>query len=240
MHERLLESRTTEEHRKLGRLELLRLLEPFQAIEDNVYTASQWPERTRCSLIRPDSVSDNPWCEVCSQDSCRCIETLFKAEFTAAPCGIKGRGLLAGVPGRGTLVFKKGDALGRLVGELLPPKSHFDGWAFDLDSDDGGTQVAQIYSRNKGNLFRLVDHDCGSCRSATVECQRISGIYAPIFYAARDLMDGDEITVFWGHNYLQGRQCFCNSCQERLVCHLSTVTLSVASAVTCLFPLTSG
>lgn len=208
--EQLWESRTKEELRTLDTKGLLRLMEPFQAIEENLYTTLHWRTRRGAPSIRPDYISDD--CELCSEASCRCIATLDTSEFTVRQCGLKGRGLLAGVPGRGTLVFKKGDRLGRLVGELVPPKTYSDGWGLDLYN--GGVQIAQIYPRNRGNLFRLVNHDCGNSFSAKVVCEIISGLLVPVFYAVRDIWDGDEITVKWSQDYRQGKECFCHSCHR--------------------------
>jgi hypothetical protein len=69
-------------------------------------------------------------------------------------------------------------------------------WGLDLvrcDIKPKSPTVAQIYCRDKGNVFRLVNHACGNSASAVVQFERITGIFAPIFYARRDIKDGDEI-----------------------------------------------
>lgn len=208
--EYLWESRTGEELSKLRQPDLLRLLKPFETIQENVIPASDTHSPTKKSGLA--SVLRGAGCDICSATSCDCITQIFKSDFTPAVCGRKGRGLLAGRPGRGTVVFQKGDALGRLLGDIVPPGTYSDGWGFDVPSDFDGVPAVQIYPRDRGNIFRLVNHECGRNATAFVVCQTISGIYGPVFYAAKDLVDGDEITVNWGKNYLQGRQCFCTSC----------------------------
>lgn len=212
--EHLWESRTAEELSQLDIKGLMRLLAPFQPIEDNISQTPRWPKPVGWPWawpLKPDCVLDDVQCEVCSQNSCNCITTRFKSEFTEGRCGKKGRGLLAGA------VFKKGEILGRLVGELVAPNTHADGWAFNLMRSDisstGPPYAAQIYCRDKGNVFRLVNHACGDSASAYVQCERISGIYAPIFYARRDLKGGDEITVDWGEKYLERKDCWCDRCR---------------------------
>jgi SET domain-containing protein len=83
-----------------------------------------------------------------------------------------------------------------------------------LDLYNGGVQIAQIYPRNRGNLFRLVNHDCGNSFSAKVVCEIISGLLVPVFYAVRDIWDGEEITVKWSQDYRQGKECSCHSCHR--------------------------
>jgi hypothetical protein len=218
--EHLWESRTTEELCRLDVNRLMQLLVPFEPIEDNISKTPDWrrPEGWDYEWpIQPDRVMDDTECEFCNDRSCDCITTYFKSDITVGACGKKGRGLLAGVPGRGTVVFKKGEPLGRLVGELVAPGTYANGWAFNLlrsDISPARPYVAQIYSREKGNAFRLVNHACRDSASAHVQCETISGIYAPIFYARRDLNDGDEITVDWGEGYLEGEDCFCDSCES--------------------------
>lgn len=131
-----------------------------------------------------------------------------------APCGKKGEGLLAGVRGRGRIVFKKGQKLGRLVGDFVAPKTRIHGYGFELQRKDldGNPVVAQIYTGARGNEFGKVNHACGDFASATVQCLRVSGRYETLFYARRDICDGEEITVDWGPGHLQGKECLCVGC----------------------------
>lgn len=210
------ESRTAKELSKLTRQSLIDLLEPVQFIDENMGATPDWPKPLHWPWnwpVLPDR--DEGQCDLCGEMSCRCITSCFPSDFTPLACGRKGRGLFAGVPGRGTTVYKKGDALGQLVGEIVRPGTYKNGWALELRRSDieGEPYVGQIYCRDKGNLFRLVNHACGDSASATVRPARITQRFRMVFYARRDLKDGDEITVDWGEDFLQG-DCLCDACKK--------------------------
>lgn len=82
--------------------ELMELLVP---VRPDWTKPAKWPWKWP---VRPDLVTDGQHCELCSKDSCNCITTQFRWDFTVAECGKKGKGLVvARVPGRDTIVFKK-------------------------------------------------------------------------------------------------------------------------------------
>jgi hypothetical protein len=152
----------------------MELVAPFQLVEDYISYTPDWPKPVGWPWdwpIQPDCILDDPQCKFCSTNSYTCIRTRFKSDFTETKTDRKGRGLLAGKPGRGTVVFEKGQPLGRLVGELVAPGTYTNSWGFDLVRSDIMPKrpiVAQIYPRDRGNVFRLVNHACKKYASAEV------------------------------------------------------------------------
>lgn len=130
----------------------------------------------------------------------------------------KGRGLRAVASTAGACAYKKGQQIDKLTGELVPLGSKFkDGWSLVLKRPilDDEHAVCQIYCGNKGNLARLVNSACQTwATSAVVKFQQVSGRIRVILSAKRDILDGEEITAYYGRDFMKKGQCRCDACLQ--------------------------
>ena len=113
--------------------------------------------------------------------------------------GKKGRGLQAVAKRAGTVAYMKGEVLGVLTGEILPPGTYDnDPWTLDFVRSGLPDEpvVCQIRSADMGSRFGLPNAVVNPC--ARLQPRRRSDKYVTAVVPLRDIMDGEEITVSYG------------------------------------------
>lgn len=192
-HLRRFETRTQDELSSLSLEVLITLLAPCPDMDESTCTfpdlgwprPEDWPEAWPWPT-RPDYLPPNTQCDVCSFGNCQCIKTCFPPEPDVQVCGAKGLGLVARIG------YEKSTRIGQLVGHIGRPNQYADGWAFDFRRSDLDCEpdVGQIYCRDEGNCFKLLNHSCGQAANAGVRIERISGKARVVIFALRKILQG--------------------------------------------------
>ncbi|KAI1382525.1 uncharacterized protein F4822DRAFT_194136 [Hypoxylon trugodes] len=190
---------------------LQNLLRPFRVVEENIHLPSQSLPR-KASIRRPDSIpSIERQCDLCDHCTverlCHCISTCFASEPEIADCGALGRGLKAVGP---DTVYPKDTRIGQITGRFELPGRYQDGWALEI-TIPYTMKAIHLYTREEGNLFRLINHSCRP--SADLVLEKISGKWRAIVKAKRDIFCDEAITIDWGLQSLPANTlCLCESC----------------------------
>ena len=196
---------------------------PQIIIEENVYDEELWRDSryprpstwpgvwpypfnpmTRIPLVDYDE-----YCYRCESNViCDCQIKDFKTygEPLLELRDYEGRGV-----GLRTLIYmEKGTILAEFLGEIVPNGDAYDGywnldpiygWQVDIGGPDGREErpVATISAKEKGNWCRFVNH---SCRNSLVADTAIVGEKRRLLYfAARDILPFEELTVNYGDHY---------------------------------------
>lgn len=201
---------------------LLKSLEQFPTITENEYVKDkypdwrvpvEWPEQYRHKWpIDPTALLDasSRRCDLCMERSCSCISNYQRPMPRIKNYEGEGRGLQAVANGPGQIAYKKNEIIGELAGELVPLGTYQDGRTLELVRGDlpEEPRVCQIHCGNKGSIFRLLNHHC---QPNTRFCgMTISGRYRMMVKAARDILNGDKMTVHYGSDFW-GKQCPCDA-----------------------------
>ena len=204
---------------KVPEEDLLSFLKPFPSIPEDIYDPTEypcWPKPGGWPVewpwpADPTSLPDihERQCDFCLGTACTCNIIIDKARPRIKEYGLKGRGLQAIASKAGQVAYKQGEIIGQLTGKIVPSNSYSDGWSLELVRADISEEpvVCQIHCADTGNYFRLMNHSCKA--AARFRGMRVSGKYRVMVEAVRDIRDGEEITVFYGKDYLAGRKCLC-------------------------------
>ena len=128
--------------------------------------------------------------------------------------GQKGRGLQAIAKEPGQVAYKDGDRIGRLVGYVVVVKPE-DRYTVEIvrpDLSQAGP-VCYITCQRYGSVYRLANHGCDP--PAVLRPMMISGYYALVLAATRDIHDGEEIEFNYGRGYFEGQRCLCRVCADK-------------------------
>ncbi|KIW79844.1 hypothetical protein Z517_06459 [Fonsecaea pedrosoi CBS 271.37] len=226
---------------RISKAKLLSTLELFPAKHENVYDPNAYPD-----WPRPDEwPDDSPWpvdptslppsggveckvchrsncpCELCHRGDCQCAAIRHKTQprirdYTRKYQD-KNRGLQAVAWEAGQIVYSEGDIIDFITGELSPPDMYANGRCIQVDRSDilGEPTVAQINCAKCGSVYRLANSSCDP--SARFRGMRVSGKFRIAIVAARNIFDGEEITVYYGKRYWGRAKCRCPVCRARLL-----------------------
>ncbi len=201
---------------KLGAGELLRLIQPFPSVLENQYVPTNYPNWPRprrwpTKLPWPTNPTIAQSCDLCSNEACDCIQTVFRQptpRIKRYPG--KGLGLQAVAAKAGERAYEKGDLIGCCLFEIVPPGTYTDDRTIEFSRPDlrGTPIVCQLHCASQGNYFRLLNH---SCRPVAKLCQLIiSQRCHTVAVAAQDIYDGTEITIHYGN---KPPDCACEKCR---------------------------
>lgn len=135
----------------------------------------------------------------CEGTHCDCLGRVAISTPLIRFYGKKGRGLQAVANRAGTVAYMKGEVLGVLTGEILPPGTYDnDPWTLDFVRSGLPDEpvVCQIRSVDMGSRFGLPNAAVNPC--ARLQPRRRSDKYVTAVVPLRDIMDGEEITVSYG------------------------------------------
>jgi JmjC domain, hydroxylase/SET domain len=197
----------------LSEEKLLASLQLYPSNNENIYDKDKYPDWPRPTdwpkewdwPIDPTSLNPNErQCEMCYETTCRCIDTARRTMPRIKNYGgKKKRGLQAVAERPGQIAYKKGDTIGQYTGELVPLDTKRDGWALELWRTGAAfpfeSSVCQIYAKERGNCFRLLNHHCNS--NAICRSRAVSGRCRLMIEAKEDIQDGEEITIDYGRAY---------------------------------------
>ena len=199
---------------------MLSSLKPLPSVPENIYDPDKyqtWP--------RPELWPEEwPWpadptghyglekCDLCEADNCDCMNKLSDNKPRIRQYRKKGRGLQAVAQERGQVAYRKGDIIGFLNGEVVPAGTYSDGWTLDFVRPDilGEPTVCQIHTKERGNIFRLLNHSHKA--NAKFEQVKVGGRYRTAVKAWTDIWDGSEIEVSYGPGYEVLGGCCCRAC----------------------------
>jgi hypothetical protein len=186
----------------------LRGLLPIRHLAENAYDPPDWEKPDGWPgqwPAGPDSVFDGEQCEICQEANCECIRTCFAHQPSVTSYPERGLGVRAGV------AYEEGQRIGEIVGRIVAPDRHADGYGLYLIRSDihGEPIVGQIYTKEEGNILRFVNHRCWN-PSATCRGMKISGKYRMVVVAKRKISAGEEITINCGKAFLK-QACLCGS-----------------------------
>ncbi|KAK5224213.1 hypothetical protein LTR47_009970, partial [Exophiala xenobiotica] len=218
---------------KISDAELLSILGPFPATDENMYDPDAYPD-----WPRPEEwPKDSPWpmdptslppsggiqCKLCHQSNCPCYLCHERNCHCAANCheiqprirnyedkyGGKNRGVQAVAKESGQIAYSKGTIIAFLTGALAPPDTYDNGQCIQVDRGDilGEPTVAQINCAESGNISRLFNHSCDP--SARFKGMRVSGKFRIAIVAEENIYDAEEITVHYGQQYWTREKCRC-------------------------------
>ncbi|TLS23789.1 uncharacterized protein PpBr36_06794 [Pyricularia pennisetigena] len=159
--------------------------------------------------LPPDWLPPGCKCMLCKHSNCTCIQRYTTCEgLHVSHYGKKGFGI------RVTQFYGRRHVFGELVGNLVKPGSFSDGMGlvFARDDLDGQPVTAQLYTGDKGNIFRFINHRCCS-PAVKIEGMRISGKYRMMVVSVRDVTAGEELTANWGCGFVEGT-CLCEDCEN--------------------------
>lgn len=108
--------------------------------------------------------------------------------------------------------LKKGQTLGEFIGELLPgstPPERLSAYAFTWDARKP-TATNVIDPGTRGNVWRFCNHSCKP--NVEVESAVLSGRQVLLLTAMRDISEGEELYISYGHGYFvdRGMMCACD------------------------------
>ncbi|KAF5521323.1 DNA damage-responsive transcriptional repressor RPH1 [Colletotrichum aenigma] len=207
--------------------DMLLLLRPIPQVAENVFEPGRyptwprpagWPEHAPWPAD-PTSILDldSKLCEFCEEAECKCLEELSSRNGSRPMPRIKdygalGRGLQATANQYGQVAYRSGDVIGILAGEIAPVDTFDDSHTLEFVRPDLPDEpvVCQIRCVEVSNIFRLLNHSCRP--SAKFEQLRASGRYVTAVRAARDITDGEQITVSYGSKWTAS-PCLCDACQ---------------------------
>ncbi|KAJ9493592.1 hypothetical protein H2202_010940 [Exophiala xenobiotica] len=207
---------------KISDGELLSILGPFPATDENIYDPDAYPD-----WPRPEEwPNDSPWpvdptslplsggidckfchqsncpCDLCHERNCDCAairqETPPRIRNYEDKYEGKNRGLQAVAKEAGQIAYSKGTIIAFLTGALAPPDTYDNGQCIQVDRGDipGEPTVAQINCAESGNISRLFNHSCDPL--ARFKGMRVSGKFRIAIVAEENIYDGEEITVHYG------------------------------------------
>jgi len=174
-----------------------------------------WPEDWNwpCdpTWVHPDMID----CGKCGKKTkCECINLPRRSMPRIKFYGEKGRGLQAVASVPGEYAYRKGDFIGELTGELVPP-GKLNEWTMEVKRPDIQAVVCEIYSGKTGNCCRMINHGChASNPPAEFVVMQVSGRYRIMVVARRHTLDGEEITAFCGPGFMK-KACRCDACLQR-------------------------
>jgi len=153
-------------------------------------------------------------CDLCSKArSCGCADKAFpKVTPLIKRYEGKGLGLQAVAASPGQIAYRKGEWIGEITGELVPLNTYKDNkWVVELVRSDiePPSAVCQVYCGQRGNCFRLLNHDCRP--SAQIVPLKVSGRWIVGIQAKQDIFDGSEITILYAPKFF-GNECRCQTC----------------------------
>ncbi|KAL6238028.1 hypothetical protein BDW75DRAFT_247966 [Aspergillus navahoensis] len=169
----------------------------FNPDRDNWKARGQTTDPT---LRRPEDGD----CDLCGLDSCDC-EINFSAgsliELVERP--------LTGTGVRALMNFSEGDILGQFIGEIQPT---------DFDDDevyalthvskvDMQKPLAIISPKKYGNWTRYIAHSCNA--SCEFRARTVGKYTVMTVEARRDIVAGEDVTVNYGAEYWEDKQCMC-------------------------------
>ncbi|KAK5215442.1 hypothetical protein LTR72_011503 [Exophiala xenobiotica] len=222
---------------KISDGELLSILGPFPATDENIYDPDAYPD-----WPRPEEwPNDSPWpvdptslplsggidckfchqsncpCDLCHERNCDCAairqETPPRIRNYEDKYEGKNRGLQAVAKEAGQIAYSKGTIIAFLTGALAPPDTYDNGQCIQVDRGDipGEPTVAQINCAESGNISRLFNHSCDPL--ARFKGMRVSGKFRIAIVAEENIYDGEEITVHYGQQYWKREKCRCPVCR---------------------------
>ncbi|KAK4206251.1 hypothetical protein QBC37DRAFT_244029, partial [Rhypophila decipiens] len=105
--------------------------------------------------------------------------------------------------------YRNGEIIGFLSGEVAPTSAHSDEWTVEFTRPDipGEPTVCQIYTGQRGNIFRLLNHSHRP--NAEFDQIKVSGRYRTAVKALEDIGDGAETEVSYGPGYEMLGGCLC-------------------------------
>ena len=205
--------------------ELLSILEPFPATDENIYNPDaylEWP-------TPEEWPSDAPWpvdpislprsggikCKVYHQSNCP-YHLYHKGNYHYAAIRHdiqpriqnyedkyrgKNRGLQAVAKEAGQIAYLKGTIIAFLLGVLAPPDTYDNGQYIQVVRGDilSEPTVAQINYTKSGNIYRLVNHSCNP--SASFKGIRVSGKFIIGIVTGKDIYDTQQITTYYGQQF---------------------------------------
>ncbi|KAK4200270.1 hypothetical protein QBC40DRAFT_296724 [Triangularia verruculosa] len=188
--------------------EIAPMLKPYKLLKENAFNPQapfhwskpagwkaswQWP-------ADPTLVFNDRYCNICKKrKSCHCYSRLIPDIPRVSIDGSKGSGV------RVMGVFRAGDIIGEMLGELVPPGAIPNReWTMEFrrpDLDD--VVVAELHSKEQGNWARGVTHSANP--SCEISFRKIQGKWRMLIIASRQLFDGEEITVKYGRGYYRNQ-----------------------------------
>ncbi|TLS20262.1 uncharacterized protein PpBr36_11458 [Pyricularia pennisetigena] len=159
--------------------------------------------------LPPDWLPPGCKCMLCKHSNCTCIQRYTTCEgLHVSHYGKKGFGIQV------TKSYGRHHVFGELVGTFVEPGffSNGMGLVFARDDLDGQPVSAQLYTGDKGNIFRFINHRCCS-PAVKIEGMRISGKYRMMVVSVRDVTVGEELTANWGSGFIEGT-CLCEDCES--------------------------
>ncbi|KAL3433781.1 hypothetical protein BDV09DRAFT_205098 [Aspergillus tetrazonus] len=143
-------------------------------------------------------------CDLCGLGSCDC-----EIDFSAGSLVELVERPLTGTGVRALTSFREGDILGQFIGEIQP--TDYDGdevYALThVSKVDMEEPLAIISPKKYGNWTRYMAHSCNaSCefRARTVGKRTVMTVEAK-----RNIVAGEDITVNYGAEYWENKQCMC-------------------------------
>ncbi|KAK5562489.1 hypothetical protein LTR43_011904 [Exophiala xenobiotica] len=229
---------------KISDGELLSILEPFPATDENIYDPDAYPDWPRPEEWPNDSAwpvdptslplsggidckfchQSNCPCDLCHERNCDCAtirhETPPRIRNYEDKYEGKNRGLQAVAKEAGQIAYSKGTIIAFLTGKLAPPDTYDNGQCIQVVRGDilGEPTVAQINCAESGNISRLFNHSCDPL--ARFKGMRVSGKFRIAIVAEENIYDGQEITVHYGQQYWRREKCRCpDSHREQRAMH---------------------
>jgi hypothetical protein len=184
-----------------------------------------WPKDfPRHPMHIPD---DAPKCEICaSSGDCKCIQVIRGlSEPRVVDDGPRGEGLVA-VARLGDAedvrlgqrpLYRRGDVMGELLGDIKNPMSRRDGNSIKINREDLGRRpvdgpLAYLYCEDISNIWRKANHTCQGYNTGFFE-KTVTYKRRIVAEATRDIYVGDQLLVHYGREFWAGREngCACRS-----------------------------
>ncbi|CAG9948936.1 unnamed protein product [Clonostachys rosea f. rosea IK726] len=178
---------------KLSEGEMLSSLSPVTG-QSSCRVGADWHIPTNWPQSRPFSPmnllnTDGSACDLCDESACGCTG-MAEARPRIRRYGNR-LGLQAVAIQPSEMAHARGDMIGHVTGEIIPPNTDLE--AADFFHPELKEVTCQINCKQTGNLFRLLYR--GHNPNAKIMPSKVAGKYVMAIKAIRDIADQEEITL---------------------------------------------